>query len=97
VFISPFSDKSKATAVLFKTNDPLFSGRVEDTSKLLKDILQYSMYMPPMATTWNLDGQTLLLKPEFDFNAPTSVKVVLERSQLSIKHDPIFLRTDAFA
>jgi hypothetical protein len=98
VFIRPFSNKNKATAILFKLNDHAFNGGQSDISALHKDILQYSMHRPHRAAVWNLGGQALSLNPEFTFkDVPASVRVVLENSHLSIEHDPIFHRIGAFA
>jgi hypothetical protein len=97
VFTKPFSDKSKAAAVLFKIKDRAFNGGREDIDNLHKDILQHSLRRPSRAAVWNLDGQALSLIPKFEFNVPASVKVVLEKVSLSIEHDPIFHRTRAFA
>jgi hypothetical protein len=97
VSISPFSDENKATAILFKVKNRAFNGEREDIRNLHEDILQYSMLRPHRAAVWNLDGQGLLLKPKFKFDIPAGVRVVLEKSYLSIECDPIFHRTGAFA
>jgi hypothetical protein len=97
VFTEPFSDENKATAILFKIKDSTFSGERKGIEDLHKDILQYNMRRPHRVAVWNLDGQALLLDSRFDFSVPASIKVVLERSQQHIEHDPIFHRTGAFA
>jgi hypothetical protein len=97
VSTSPFSDENKATAILFKIKDREFNGVKQDIDYLHVGILQYSMCRPLRAATWNLNGQALSLNPRFDFYVPASVRVVLERSHLSIEHDPIFHRTGKFA
>jgi hypothetical protein len=97
VFTKPFSDKNKATAILFKIKDRKFDGGKNAIEELHKDVLQHSMRRPHRAAIWNLDGQALLLKPKFEFNVPASVEVTLEQSNLNIEHDPIFHRTGTFA
>jgi hypothetical protein len=95
--ISLFPDENSATAILFKVKDREFVGRKKDIYNLHKDILQHSIFRPHRDTVWNLNGQGLSLNPKFDFDVPARVRVVLERSRLHIKHDPIFHRTSAFA
>jgi hypothetical protein len=95
-FIKPSSDKNKATAILFKTKDYAFGGGFKGIDDLHRDILQHSMCRPHRAAAWNLDGQTLLLNPTFDFDIPANIKVVLEQSYFDIEHDPIFHRTSTF-
>jgi hypothetical protein len=97
VFLRRFSDKSKATAILFKINDRAFNGGSKDIDNLHQDVLQHSMRRPHRAAIWNLDGRALLLNPKISFDVPASVRVVLEKSQASIEHDPIFHRTGPFA
>jgi hypothetical protein len=97
VFAMPFFGENSATAILFKIKDRKFNGEKEDIQKLHEDVLQHSMCRPHKAAVWNLGGQALSLNPKFDFNVPVSVRVVLEKSQLSIEHDPIFHRVGAFA
>jgi hypothetical protein len=97
VFIRRFSNKSKATAILFKIKDRTFNGGMNDIHNLYKNILQHSVHRPHRAATWNLGGQGLLLSPKFSFDVPASVRVVLETSHYSIEHDPIFHRTGEFA
>jgi hypothetical protein len=97
VFIRPFSDKNKATAILFKIKDSTFNGGNEDIDKLRENVLRHSAHRPPKAAVWNLGGRSLFLNPTFDFNVPASVRVVLEKPQTNIEKDPIFHRTSTFA